>query len=116
MTRLLITRHGETQWNTEKRMQGRSDSPLTAHGIWQAQQLARRLKDEKIDAIYSSPTPRAARTAEILKGSRGLQVRLLDDLMEINLGDWEGRKFFRSSAALPGTEYCLLACSPPVSP
>ncbi|MGE5577832.1 MAG: histidine phosphatase family protein [Syntrophothermus sp.] len=101
MTRLLITRHGETQWNTEKRMQGRSDSPLTSHGIWQAQQLARRLKDEKIDVIYSSPSPRAARTAEILKGSRGLQVRLLDDIMEINLGDWEGRKFSEVQQLFP---------------
>ncbi len=101
MTRLLITRHGETQWDTEKRMQGRSDSPLTAHGIWQAQQLAGRLKGERIDAIYSSPTPRAARTAEILKGSRNLKVQLLDDLMEINLGDWEGQKFSEVDRLFP---------------
>ncbi|MCL4516164.1 MAG: histidine phosphatase family protein [Firmicutes bacterium] len=101
MTRLLITRHGETQWNTEKRMQGRSDSPLTAHGIWQAQQLAKRLKDERIDAIYSSPTPRAARTAEILKGSRSLKVQLLDNLMEIDLGDWEGQNFSEVDRLFP---------------
>ncbi len=51
MTKLLITRHGETQWNTEKRMQGWSDSPLTAHGIWQAQRLLKGSRGLKVQTV-----------------------------------------------------------------
>ncbi len=74
MTKLYITRHGETLWNTEGRMQGWNDSPLTDLGIKQAEWLRERIKDLKIDVIYSSPSGRAYNTAEIIKGNRELQV------------------------------------------
>lgn len=70
-TTIYITRHGQTQWNVEKRMQGRQDSPLTEQGMRQAMWLRDALKHVDFDAMYASPSPRARRTAEILlKASR----------------------------------------------
>ena len=90
MTTLYITRHGETKWNTEGRMQGWNDSPLTNLGINQAYWLCERLREMDFHAIYSSPTGRAYKTAEILKGERDLQIIAHDALKEMNLSEWEG--------------------------
>lgn len=90
MATLYITRHGETQWNTQGRMQGWNDSPLTELGIKQAEWLRDRIKDLNIDVIYSSPTGRAYNTAEIVKGHRDLEVIKDDAFREIGLGKWEG--------------------------
>ena len=64
MTQLILIRHGETLWNTERRMQGHLDSPLTGRGLWQAQRLGERLKSLAFASLYSSDLPRAWRTAE----------------------------------------------------
>lgn len=90
MTRFLLVRHGETDWNALHRMQGRSDIPLNDRGRAQAGFAAEALKDTKIDAIYASPLKRAMETAEIIKGGRPLVVQPAPALIEINLGDWEG--------------------------
>jgi len=90
MTTLYVTRHGETEWNTEGRMQGWNDSPLTGLGINQAYWLYDRLKDMNFNAIYSSPAGRAYKTAEILKGERNIEIISHDALKEINLSEWEG--------------------------
>jgi len=90
MTTLYITRHGETEWNTQGRMQGWNDSPLTDLGVNQAHWLYERLKDKEFSAIYSSPTGRAYKTAEILKGERNIEIIAQDALKEINLSEWEG--------------------------
>jgi len=90
VTTLYITRHGETLWNTEGRMQGWKDSPLTQLGIHQAKWLKERLENLELDAIYSSPAGRAYNTAEIIRANRKLQVIKADKLREIYLGDWEG--------------------------
>lgn len=65
-TRLLLVRHGETQWNLDQRVQGHHDVPLTERGIEQAQRLAFWLSQEPIPAIYSSDLQRARVTAEVL--------------------------------------------------
>lgn len=91
MTTLYITRHGETVWNLEKKMQGWQDSPLTEHGKMQAEWLGERLKEIELDAVYSSPSERALSTARIIKGSRDLCIKCSDNLREINIGGWEGR-------------------------
>ncbi|WP_078596557.1 histidine phosphatase family protein [Evansella clarkii] len=91
MLKLYITRHGETVWNTEKRMQGWGDSELTENGVRNAELLRDRLKDTDFAAIYSSPSKRARLTAELIKGERELPVILEDNLKEIHLGEWEGR-------------------------
>ena len=90
MTTLYITRHGETEWNTEGRMQGWNDSPLTKLGVNQAYWLHERLKDMEFNAIYSSPAGRAYKTAEILKGERNIEIIAHDALREMNLCEWEG--------------------------
>ncbi len=91
MTRIFITRHGETAWNIEKRMQGWKDSPLTDLGLKQATWLGERLENEAIDVIYSSPLNRAYKTAQLIKGNRNIDIVKLEDLREVHLGEWEGR-------------------------
>ncbi len=90
MTRLYITRHGQTQWNLERRFQGHKDSPLTDLGVKQAQWLSESLKDVKFDAIYSSPIYRAYHTADIIRGIRNLEIRKQELLKEMSFGEWEG--------------------------
>ena len=88
---LYMTRHGETQWNTEKRMQGWSDSALTENGIKNAKLLGNRLKEIEFDAIHTSPSERTVTTAKLIKGDRKIPVILDDHLKEINMGKWEGK-------------------------
>src|SRR5437660_4539262 len=90
-TTIYIARHGQTQWNVEKRMQGRQDSPLTEQGIRQATWLRDTLKHVDFDAMYTSPSPRARRTAEILRHQRERELTLHGDLQEIHMGSWEGK-------------------------
>ena len=90
MTKLYITRHGETEWNTKGMMQGWRDSPLTDLGKSQGQWLRDRIKDLHIDVIYSSPSGRAYETAKIIKGDRDIEIILDDGLREIKMGQWEG--------------------------
>ena len=65
--RIILVRHGETEWNRIRRFQGRSDVPLNQEGRDQAQALALALKDECLAAIYSSPLVRAVGTARLIK-------------------------------------------------
>lgn len=90
MTTLYITRHGETLWNTEHRMQGWHDSPLTEKGIKQATLLGERLKDTNIDVIYCSDLGRTFKTAELVRGGRNIDIIPDKNLREINIGNWEG--------------------------
>ena len=89
MTKLFLTRHGETEWNIEGRMQGWGDSPLTELGIKQAEWLKDRMSDTKIDVIYTSPAGRAKRTAEIIRGDREIEIIEDERLQEIKWGAWE---------------------------
>lgn len=90
MTKLLLIRHGETHFNTEKRFQGFKDSPLTEKGIAQAKLLSERLKDTSIDVIYTSSLGRAVETAVLLKGDSNIEIIENDNLREMNLAKMEG--------------------------
>lgn len=90
MLTLFITRHGETIWNTQKRMQGWSDSELTESGVKSAVALGERIKEIGFTAIYSSPSKRTQLTAYLIKGNRDIPIIFDENLREINLGDWEG--------------------------
>lgn len=90
MTRLYITRHGQTEWNLEGRYQGWMDSRLTSLGESQAQWLGEKLKDERIDVIISSSSGRTIATSENIRGKREIQIIPNDNLREIYLGQWEG--------------------------
>ncbi|GIP31741.1 histidine phosphatase family protein [Paenibacillus sp. J2TS4] len=92
-TTLYLTRHGQTEWNLEKKMQGHKDSPLTQYGIQQAEWLQERLGNVHWDAVYCSSSPRALSTAQILLGNnRPVPIVSLDSLKEINMGLWEGQR------------------------
>jgi len=93
MTKVYLTRHGETVWNKQYRFQGHKDSELTEKGILAAELLADRVEEIDIDCIVSSPLLRAYNTAEILKGSRDIEIFKHDGLKEINLGDFEGMSY-----------------------
>ncbi|MGL6185713.1 MAG: histidine phosphatase family protein [Clostridium chrysemydis] len=91
-TTIYLTRHGQTEWNIEKRLQGRGNSPLTKDGIDRAKELRERIKEIELDVIYSSPIERALHTANIIKGEKQLEVITEDGLMEMCFGEYEGRK------------------------
>ncbi len=93
MQKIYLIRHGETDWNLEKRFQGRENVPLNGKGKKQAQLLARRLKEKELTAVYSSPLSRARETAEIIGAVHGLTPCIVEKLGEISFGSLEGKKY-----------------------
>jgi probable phosphoglycerate mutase len=92
MTRIILTRHGQTLWNIEGRVQGSLNSPLTGKGLDQARRLALRLSGEKINYIYASDSLRAIETAEEIRREHGLERIITNTaLREFGFGEWEGR-------------------------
>ena len=93
MIRIILTRHGETEWNLAGRVQGRLDSPLTGKGVNQARALAAKLRAENINLIYSSDAPRALATATEIQQALGINapIRPVPDLREFSFGEWEGQ-------------------------
>jgi broad specificity phosphatase PhoE len=87
---LLLIRHGETDWNSAGRIQGHTDIPLNARGIEQAEKLAARLANEKVNAVYTSPLVRARVTADLIAQKLGIAAIPDDRLKEKYLGDFEG--------------------------
>ena len=90
MTTVYLARHGESDWNVERRWQGHADRPLTDHGREQAQALAARLAGVELDAIYASDLRRAWETAEAVAAPRGLEVVRRPELREVDVGSWSG--------------------------
>lgn len=110
MLYLYFTRHGETIWNTQSRMQGRLDSPLTEKGLQQARQLATQLQAVPLDLVWSSPAPRAMKTVEQILAPRSqpISVRVDERINEMNLGDWEGLSVDEARAADPSNLQAFL--------
>ncbi len=90
--RFYIVRHGETEWNTKKIMQGHLDSPLTENGINQAANLANELKEIEFIKVISSDLMRAYRTAKIIAADRDIALTSTELLREVNLGPFAGKK------------------------
>lgn len=90
MKRLVILRHGETEWNREERFRGMADLPLTEKGLRQACCAAERIAALKPEVIYSSPLRRAVQTAEAVGNLLKLPVTLEDGLRDIDYGSWQG--------------------------
>jgi len=90
MTRLILVRHGQTDWNAESRWQGQVDVPLNSRGLEQARQLAEGLAGAGIQVIYASDLQRARQTVEPLSRLTGLPVLIDPRLREINVGEWQG--------------------------
>jgi broad specificity phosphatase PhoE len=89
-TTLVLVRHGETDWNRERRVQGQTDVPLNETGRSQALALSAELNGRSFAAVYSSDLVRAYETATILAEPRSLVVTPVPALREKHFGSWEG--------------------------
>jgi probable phosphoglycerate mutase len=101
-TRIILARHGETDWNRERRWQGHSDRPLNDTGRQQAEALAAQLAGEPIAAVYSSDLMRAHETARLVANELGLDVVAIPGLRERRFGSWEGLQDVEVERQFPG--------------
>ncbi|MBL3821763.1 histidine phosphatase family protein [Bacillus cereus] len=101
MMRIYLTRHGQTEWNIENRMQGWKDSALTPEGINNAISLGNSLKNIEFNTIYTSTSNRAVNTAKLLSKQNDTSLILNPDLREINMGIWEGKTHEEIKKAYP---------------
>ena len=99
-----LVRHGQTDWNIQRRYQGHKDIPLNAAGREQAQVLAASLNGASFAAVYSSDLCRAVETAAILTRRHHMTIVTDTRLREIAMGDWEGRSLAEVSSERPGSD------------
>jgi len=91
MTKIILIRHGQTEWNRVERFRGRADVPLNETGLAQAEATGRRVAGEWLPtAVYSSPLSRAIKTAEAVAAHFNLSVQLNSGLIDIDYGEWQG--------------------------
>lgn len=104
--KILLVRHGETDWNVAKKIQGSTDTPLNETGIQQAKKLAETLamRSTPIRYIYTSKLSRAADTARIAAEKLGIKWGIMEGIEEINFGLWEGISWEEVAERFP-TEY-----------
>ena len=101
MSRLLLVRHGITEFNSTRRFAGYSDVEMSDAGYRQVEKLRDRLANEKIDIIYSSDLRRALVTAEVISSRHNVDIITYSELREINYGDAEGLTFQEISSRYP---------------
>ena len=87
---ILLTRHGQTQWNVLGKVQGKADIELNENGILQAEETGEILKNENIELIICSPLKRAKQTAEIINKNRNVPIIYDEDIIERDFGEFEG--------------------------
>jgi phosphoserine phosphatase len=90
MTRIILARHGNTPWNKDKIFRGSKDIPLDDQGREEAKALGEWLKDDPIQAAYTSPLSRSRDTALAIARHHNLEVKDLPGLADLRYGDWEG--------------------------
>ncbi|BAU29302.1 putative phosphoglycerate mutase/uncharacterized phosphatase [Aneurinibacillus soli] len=100
-THIYLIRHGETDWNAARRIQGHSDIPLNQAGREQALRLAEHLQHIPIDRICVSDLQRAVETARPLAACLGLPLHRFYEFRERNYGEWEGKKYEEVQAEIP---------------
>ena len=104
---ILLARHGETDWNVERRIQGNTDIPLNENGIRQAHSLSSYLdrlfhaEGGFLSSIFTSPLMRAKETAEIVGRRLGVEVETVPGLEEMNFGICEGKTWIESKSLYP---------------
>ncbi|MBO6242359.1 MAG: histidine phosphatase family protein [Butyrivibrio sp.] len=101
--KIYVTRHGQTDYNAQSRMQGRIDIPLNERGKEQAGITRKKIGDVKFDAVYSSPLIRAVETATIVGNVSENQIIKDDRILEANFGRYEGIAYHK--VGLPMTGY-----------
>lgn len=100
--RILLVRHGETDWNSQGKFQGRVDIPLNQLGLAQAEAVGLVLRQEHFSAFYSSPLKRALETIGIIRLHHpGVPLYVEPDLVEMNLGEFDGMEGVRWAALYP---------------
>jgi broad specificity phosphatase PhoE len=87
---LLLVRHGQSTWNSEHRIQGQLDPPLSDEGRRQAERVGQRIAGRRFAGFYSSDLKRAFETAQAIEAATGFQAESMPGLREIFLGEWEG--------------------------
>ena len=90
MAKLILIRHGQTDWNKQNRIQGALDIPLNHEGKKEAQDLARELAHVKIDAVYSSAASCSVSTASEIAQIRDIKVKIMPELNELDHSAWQG--------------------------
>ena len=98
--KIWVTRHGQTDLNLHRLMQGRTDQPLNETGIRQAQEARARIGDIRFDAVYASPLVRARRTGAIIGGVDEQQVLTDERLIEADFGPYEKRNYLLLGPAM----------------
>ena len=93
MNKLILVRHGQTEWNIERRYQGQQDTELTDLGRQQMADVGRWLQAESIDKLVTSPLKRAKESADIVAEACGLHSQIDHRLTELHLGNWEGQPY-----------------------
>lgn len=101
---LYIIRHGETDWNKTRRMQGRTDIPLNEFGIHLAEETAKGLRDTKFAAVYTSPLGRAVQTAQIVAGKDAVLIKD-ERLTEMGFGVYEGLSTGKDTWNVPDEDF-----------
>ena len=116
MTRLCLVRHGETDWNASKRIQGHIDIPLSAMGHAQARAAGNALKDEGFAAIYTSDLTRARQTAEATAHLAKIPLQLDPGFRERHYGVFQGLTYTECEARYPAAYACHKSRDPRFAP
>ena len=103
--KLYLIRHGETDWNIVKRLQGATDIPLNENGEALARETAEGLKEIPFDMVFTSPLKRAYRTAEIVKGNREIPLIIEERIREICFGGYEGLVSKSEGYSIPDPDF-----------
>ena len=103
--KLYVIRHGETVWNTEARLQGKSDIPLNEKGVALARITGQAMSDVPFDIVYSSPLSRALKTAECIVEGRDIPIITDERIAEISFGIWEGLSCHRDHYEIPSDSF-----------
>lgn len=103
--KVYMTRHGQTLWNKEGKMQGWKNSDLSEKGIDNAIKLGKSLNHIDFDCIYSSPLGRALDTAKYIRGNKDTQIIINESLKEMGFGQWEGMNHIDVEELYPQEHY-----------
>ncbi len=105
MTVICLMRHGETDWNQQQRIQGRSNISLNERGIQQAKDAREAVWKTKWNKIYTSPLTRAKQTAHILQSSSSATIHIEEAFIEKSFGDVEGKSYTHVFSTHPDGVY-----------
>jgi broad specificity phosphatase PhoE len=92
MGKIFLVRHGETDWHLEHRILGRTDKSLNERGFEQGRLIAQHFAGQELAALYVSPIQRCRETIAALAARTGLEPVVVEGMMEVDFGEWDGRK------------------------